>query len=67
MCLRQCASIHVLADAQISITSTVLYVMLYRVMVAIEDPFDELGPDDINLGVLSEARAAPVNPSSDER
>jgi hypothetical protein len=31
-----------------------MVVALYRVMVSIEDPFDSIGSDDINMGMLSE-------------
>ena len=31
-----------------------MLVSLYRVSICTEDPFDEIGLDDINLGVLEE-------------
>jgi len=38
----------------ISIISGFMVAALYRVMVVMEDPFDDIGADDLNLGVLSE-------------
>ena len=32
-----------------------MVVSLYRVSVCMEDPFDEIGVDDVNLGILSES------------
>ena len=43
-----------LTGLQTSIVSSFMLVSLLRVQVNVEDPFDELGTDDINLGLVKE-------------
>jgi len=37
------------------LTNTFMLVCLYRVEQCIEDPFDQVGPDEINVGLLRES------------
>ena len=34
--------------------TTFMIVSLLRIQFSMEDPFDEVGPDDINLGMIKE-------------